>query len=63
MAQRGPWRRRRRPASGGLVLVGVVASAVNPVDDKTREGAIGEGAPPPPMILGGELAGQVKGRT
>ncbi|MFF4415610.1 NADP-dependent oxidoreductase [Streptosporangium sp. NPDC001559] len=43
----------------GEVLVRVVASAINPVDDKTREGAIGEGAPPLPMTLGWELAGVV----
>ncbi|GAA3673525.1 NADP-dependent oxidoreductase [Nonomuraea antimicrobica] len=43
----------------GEVLVRVIASAINPVDDKTREGAIGEGAPPLPMTLGWELAGIV----
>jgi NADPH:quinone reductase-like Zn-dependent oxidoreductase len=43
----------------GEVLVAVVASAINPVDDKTREGAIGEGTPPLPMTLGWELAGIV----
>ncbi|MFI6180316.1 NADP-dependent oxidoreductase [Nonomuraea sp. NPDC051191] len=46
-------------AQEGEVLVRVVASALNPVDDKTREGAIGEGAPPLPMTLGWELAGIV----
>ncbi|GGS67160.1 NADP-dependent oxidoreductase [Nonomuraea spiralis] len=46
-------------ALDGEVLVRVVASAVNPVDDKTREGAIGEGTPPLPMTLGWELAGIV----
>lgn len=43
----------------GEVLVRVIASAINPVDDKTRAGAIGEGAPPLPMTLGWELAGIV----
>ncbi|MED7931677.1 NADP-dependent oxidoreductase [Nonomuraea sp. LP-02] len=43
----------------GEVLVRVVASAINPVDDKTRQGAIGEGTPPLPMTLGWELAGIV----
>lgn len=42
----------------GEVLVRVVASAVNPVDDKTRDGAV-EGSPPPPTTLGWELAGVV----
>ncbi|MEU1387242.1 MULTISPECIES: NADP-dependent oxidoreductase [unclassified Nonomuraea] len=46
-------------ARDGEVLVRVVASALNPVDDKTREGAIGDGAPPLPMTLGWELAGIV----
>ncbi|MGK5558282.1 NADP-dependent oxidoreductase [Actinomadura kijaniata] len=41
------------------VLVRVVASGVNPVDDKTREGAIGEGTPPLPMTLGWDVAGVV----
>ncbi|GAA2276763.1 NADP-dependent oxidoreductase [Nonomuraea roseoviolacea subsp. roseoviolacea] len=45
--------------SDGEVLVRVVASAINPVDDKTRDGAIGEDAPPLPMTLGWELAGVV----
>ncbi|MGW6496781.1 NADP-dependent oxidoreductase [Nonomuraea angiospora] len=47
-----------KPA-GDEVLVRVIASGLNPVDDKTREGAIGEGAPPLPMTLGWELAGIV----
>ncbi|MGI5269158.1 NADP-dependent oxidoreductase [Nonomuraea sp. CA-218870] len=47
-----------RPAEGE-VLVRVIASAVNPVDEKTRAGAIGEGTPPLPMTLGWELAGIV----
>ncbi|MFB9469242.1 NADP-dependent oxidoreductase [Nonomuraea salmonea] len=47
-----------QPADGE-VLVRVIASAINPVDDKTREGAIGEGTPPLPMTLGWELAGIV----
>ncbi|MEV0582128.1 NADP-dependent oxidoreductase [Nonomuraea sp. NPDC050310] len=46
-------------AGDGEVLVRVVASAVNPVDDKTRSGGIGEGTPPVPMTLGWELAGVV----
>ncbi|MGW0665279.1 NADP-dependent oxidoreductase [Streptodolium elevatio] len=41
------------------VLVRNVATSINPVDDKTREGAIGEGAPPLPMTLGWDLAGIV----
>ncbi|MFE4973247.1 NADP-dependent oxidoreductase [Kitasatospora sp. NPDC056651] len=49
-----------RPVPGpGEVLVRTVASGINPVDDKTREGAIGEGAPPLPMTLGWDLAGVV----
>uniref|UniRef100_UPI003F490898 NADP-dependent oxidoreductase n=1 Tax=Nonomuraea sp. CA-252377 TaxID=3240003 RepID=UPI003F490898 len=43
----------------GEVLVAVVASAINPVDHKTREGTIGDGTPPLPMTLGWELAGIV----
>ncbi|MFE2106045.1 NADP-dependent oxidoreductase [Kitasatospora sp. NPDC059463] len=43
----------------GEVLIRVAATAVNPVDEKTREGAIGEGTPPLPMTLGWELAGTV----
>ncbi|MFI7462184.1 NADP-dependent oxidoreductase [Nonomuraea sp. NPDC049646] len=46
-------------ALDGEVLVRVVASALNPVDDKTREGAIGAGSPPLPATLGWELAGIV----
>lgn len=40
----------------GDVLVRTVATSINPVDDKTREGAIGEGTPPLPMTLGWDLA-------
>ncbi|MGG2464090.1 NADP-dependent oxidoreductase [Streptomyces sp. RGM 3693] len=48
------------PAPGtGDVLVRAVATSINPVDDKTREGAIGEGTPPLPMTLGWDLAGIV----
>ncbi|MFJ3658890.1 NADP-dependent oxidoreductase [Streptomyces sp. NPDC090119] len=43
----------------GDVLIRTVATSINPVDDKTREGAIGEGAPPLPMTLGWDLAGIV----
>ncbi|MEU7166338.1 NADP-dependent oxidoreductase [Streptomyces morookaense] len=43
----------------GEVLVRTVATSINPVDDKTREGAIGEGTPPLPMTLGWDLAGIV----
>ncbi|WEH39641.1 NADP-dependent oxidoreductase [Streptomyces sp. NBC_01218] len=43
----------------GDVLVRTVATSINPVDDKTREGAIGEGTPPLPMTLGWDLAGIV----
>ncbi|MEV5548412.1 NADP-dependent oxidoreductase [Streptomyces sp. NPDC052309] len=43
----------------GEVLIQTVATSINPVDDKTREGAIGEGTPPLPMTLGWDLAGIV----
>ncbi|MGW1843765.1 NADP-dependent oxidoreductase [Streptomyces sp. NPDC001966] len=43
----------------GEVLVRTVATSINPVDDKTREGAIGEGTPPLPLTLGWDLAGIV----
>ncbi|MFF0264672.1 NADP-dependent oxidoreductase [Kribbella sp. NPDC004536] len=43
----------------GEVLIRVVATSINPVDDKTRDGAIGEGTPALPMTLGWELAGVV----
>ncbi|MER7986269.1 NADP-dependent oxidoreductase [Streptomyces noursei] len=43
----------------GEVLIRTVATSLNPVDDKTREGAIGEGTPPLPMTLGWDLAGIV----
>ncbi|MGW4498826.1 alcohol dehydrogenase catalytic domain-containing protein [Micromonospora sp. NPDC004336] len=41
----------------GEVVIRAVATSINPVDDKTREGAIGEGTPPLPMTLGWDLAG------
>lgn len=41
------------------MLIRTVATSINPVDDKTREGAIGEGTPPLPMTLGWDLAGIV----
>ncbi|MDP9868321.1 MULTISPECIES: NADP-dependent oxidoreductase [Streptosporangium] len=41
------------------VLVRTVASSINPVDVKTREGAIRGGVPPLPMTLGWDLAGVV----
>lgn len=43
----------------GEVLIRTIATSINPVDDKTREGAIGEGTPPLPMTLGWDLAGIV----
>ncbi|WFB10475.1 NADP-dependent oxidoreductase [Streptomyces sp. LX-29] len=43
----------------GEVLIRTVATSINPVDDKTREGAIGDGTPPLPMTLGWDLAGIV----
>ncbi|WP_425829312.1 NADP-dependent oxidoreductase [Streptomyces fractus] len=43
----------------GEVLIRAVATSINPVDDKTREGAIGEGTPTLPMTLGWDLAGVV----
>lgn len=43
----------------GDVLIRTVATSINPVDDKTREGAIGGGTPPLPMTLGWDLAGIV----
>jgi NADPH:quinone reductase-like Zn-dependent oxidoreductase len=43
----------------GEVLIRTVATSVNPVDDKTRAGAIGEGTPPLPMRLGWDVAGIV----
>ncbi|MGC0415959.1 NADP-dependent oxidoreductase [Embleya sp. AB8] len=43
----------------GDVLIRTIATSINPVDDKTREGAIGDGTPPLPMMLGWELAGIV----
>jgi NADPH:quinone reductase-like Zn-dependent oxidoreductase len=46
-------------AGDGEVLIRAIATSINPVDDKTREGAIGEGTPPLPMTLGWDLAGVV----
>lgn len=43
----------------GDVLIRTVATSINPVDDKTRAGAIGEGTPPLPMRLGWDLSGIV----
>ncbi|UWS70599.1 NADP-dependent oxidoreductase [Streptomyces noursei] len=43
----------------GEVLIRTVATSLNPVDDKTRKGAIGDGTPPLPMTLGWDLAGIV----
>ncbi|GLZ77407.1 NADPH:quinone reductase [Actinorhabdospora filicis] len=43
----------------GEVLIRAEASAINPVDDKTRAGAIGADMPLPPMTLGWDLAGIV----
>ncbi|MCL3994936.1 NADP-dependent oxidoreductase [Streptomyces lavenduligriseus] len=43
----------------GEVLIRSIATGINPVDDKTREGAIGEGTPPLPTTLGWDLAGIV----
>ncbi|NDL55964.1 NADP-dependent oxidoreductase [Phytoactinopolyspora mesophila] len=43
----------------GEVLIRVVSSAINPVDDKTRNGDIGDSTPPFPFTLGWELAGIV----
>src|SRR5439155_8172765 len=43
----------------GDVVVRVIATSINPVDDKRRAGAIGEGTPPLPMTLGWDLAGVV----
>lgn len=49
-----------QPESGAEdVLIRTVATSINPVDDKTRQGAIGEGTPPLPMTLGWDLAGIV----
>ncbi|RJO78386.1 NADP-dependent oxidoreductase [Nocardia panacis] len=44
-------------AGRGEVLIATVATSINPVDDKTRSGAIGEF--PLPMTLGWDLAGVV----
>ncbi|ABW12287.1 Alcohol dehydrogenase GroES domain protein [Parafrankia sp. EAN1pec] len=40
-------------------LVRTIATSINPVDDKTRGGVIGEGTPALPMTLGWDLAGIV----
>ncbi|WP_439955801.1 NADP-dependent oxidoreductase [Nocardia sienata] len=39
--------------------VRTIATSINPVDDKTREGGIGEGTPPFPTTLGWDIAGIV----
>lgn len=36
-------------AGPGEVLIATTATSINPVDDKTREGAIGAGTPPLPI--------------
>lgn len=46
-------------AGPGEVLIRTIATSINPVDDKTRSGAIGDGTPPLPMTLGWDLAGVV----
>ncbi|MEC3919202.1 NADP-dependent oxidoreductase [Nocardia sp. CDC160] len=46
-------------AGPGEVLIATIATSINPVDNKTREGAIGEGSPPLPATLGWDLAGVV----
>ncbi|MGW1994967.1 NADP-dependent oxidoreductase [Embleya sp. NPDC001921] len=43
----------------GEVLVRTIASAINPVDDKTRLGGIAGAMPAPPMVLGWDVAGVV----
>lgn len=43
----------------GDVVIRTVATSINPVDDKTREGVFGDGAPPHPVTLGWDLAGVV----
>ncbi|CCB72624.1 protein of unknown function (plasmid) [Streptantibioticus cattleyicolor NRRL 8057 = DSM 46488] len=43
----------------GDVLIRAVATSINPVDDKTREGLFGDGIPPAPITLGWDLAGIV----
>ncbi|WP_026413305.1 NADP-dependent oxidoreductase [Actinomadura oligospora] len=49
-----------RPKQGpGDILIRTIATSINPVDDKTREGSIGDGTPPLPMTLGWDLAGVV----
>ncbi|MFD3533024.1 NADP-dependent oxidoreductase [Streptomyces sp. NPDC058664] len=48
-----------RERRSGEVLIRAVATSINPVDDKTREGAVGDGTPPLPMTLGWDLAGTV----
>jgi NADPH:quinone reductase-like Zn-dependent oxidoreductase len=46
-------------AAPGELLIRVVSTAINPVDDKTRNGDIGTSAPQLPFTLGWELAGVV----
>ncbi|MEV5571840.1 NADP-dependent oxidoreductase [Spirillospora sp. NPDC052269] len=49
-----------RPDPGpGDVLIRTIATSINPVDEKTRAGAIGDATSPPPMTLGWDLAGIV----
>jgi NADPH:quinone reductase-like Zn-dependent oxidoreductase len=52
----------RMPEPGvapGEMLIRVVSSAINPVDDKTRNGGVGDSAPAFPFTLGWEVAGVV----
>lgn len=46
-------------AGAGEILVRTIATSINPIDDKTRSGAIGRRTPPLPMTLGWDLAGVV----
>ncbi|MFC0629426.1 NADP-dependent oxidoreductase [Kribbella deserti] len=46
-------------ANPGEVLIRVIATSINPVDDKTRSGTFGPGVPPLPSTLGWDLAGIV----
>ncbi|MGO1056576.1 NADP-dependent oxidoreductase [Crossiella sp. CA198] len=43
----------------GEVLIRTIATSINPVDDKTRTGAIGEATPPRPLTLGWDLGGVI----
>jgi len=50
-----------RPAAGiGAVLVRVAAAGVNPVEVKTRAGAVGDWFGIPPLVLGWDLSGVVE---